>query len=1115
MKKVRKSFVLCGLCSLLLFIYTPLISQKNTPPQKGIENKSRKQFSYGSLSERLHISEIVASNLSTIEFNGVYYDWFEILNNTPNNIDLASYYLSDLATNLTKFQLSSTPGENVILAGETKIFWASSLPNLGSNHTNFSLSQNGEAVILTAPDGVTIIDQVAFPKQRTDVSYGLDYTGNGVYKYFRPTSPGADNDLNNSYLGILNPVTFSQSGSFYNSPFTLSITNPNPGSDIIYTLDGSNPDSLKVSNPTFFSYKNVYPELPGDPYGPLLTASYESFKYNSGITISDRTFTDTNYVSNFASSYHSFPFYLPTYPVKKANIVRAIAHKPGYLASEIVTNTYIYSSSGQNPYGVPIISTVSSNDNLFDYNTGIYTAGYRLDLWRQFDPMGDANLCAPGNYSLNGSLYERSGNFEYFSGNSRVINEALGFRINGNCSATIQQKALRFYSNTKFNNFSFFSSHPSLKHDRIIARQSGNDFFGTMFKDAFVQNLTKSLNYATQKYQPAVSFLNGEYWGILNMRERYDKYYFKNIYNTPIDSIDLLKIAYYQTDIEEGSDFTYEAFKSSVLTYNMTDSLAFAYSSSFFDASSLIDYQITETFISNQDWPNNNLGVWRKTKSYVESTNNNVNDGRFRWFFYDADWSLGFSGSQPDTQLPSELIEKPGNEIFKKLLTNPDIKENFASKYADVLNSILRPSYSVNIYNQMQNQYRPLIGDQIRRWKGIADSLTWENNCQNIKNYLSNRPTYIWDDLSYYLGLDSTFLLTLITNDFSKGYIKVNTLTLDNNQVGIDPNPSNWTGRYFRNLKIQLTAVPRAGYEFVKWIKNGIDVISPTLEIYENENVTYQAIFQIIGGTPTQIPTPYTLSGCSYKMLSWPSNSTASSYPANMRFVYYSVSDPLLTSTTISGYTTGAYNHTSRTRIMGNGSRGFSFYNVNNTAINNGYPNLKLGGAILGLNTQNIDSASVSFKARTLAANTRKYAIRLQYRIGETGAFLDFSPPVVYQGKTVIDSTSFNNIRIPQSIIGQPYVQLLWKYYYTGTGTSGNRDHLGLDDIEIKSFKSENLNANGQYAIVNYPSNVTIKGTIQNSELYYRASNSILLLPNFSVNSSNIFEAKIQTCANQ
>ena len=131
------------------------------------------------------ISEFMAKNDSTlIDGDGNYSDWIELYNTGDSAVDLTGWYLSDDTNNLVKWVFPSKS----IAAGEFLIIFASGTDtagytdSLGHLHTNFKLSGDGEDVILTQSDGVTVISAFyGYPEQDDDISYGLDQDSGTSY----------------------------------------------------------------------------------------------------------------------------------------------------------------------------------------------------------------------------------------------------------------------------------------------------------------------------------------------------------------------------------------------------------------------------------------------------------------------------------------------------------------------------------------------------------------------------------------------------------------------------------------------------------------------------------------------------------------------------------------------------------------------------------------------------------------------------------------------------------------------------------------------------------------------------------------------------------------------
>lgn len=183
------------------------------------------------------ITELVADNTFSLEDGfGAAPDWIEIRN--PNNqaLNLEGFGLSDDPSDIMKWVFP----EGVILHPHSNIIVFASGRNIFDSHshrwhTNFSLNRNGESVTLTAPDGKTILDVLAYAsEQAEDLAFGRTLTGN--LAYMEPT-PGMDNETAH-YVGWLRPVTFSQPRGFYENNFTLTLDHEDPEAEIRVSYNG-------------------------------------------------------------------------------------------------------------------------------------------------------------------------------------------------------------------------------------------------------------------------------------------------------------------------------------------------------------------------------------------------------------------------------------------------------------------------------------------------------------------------------------------------------------------------------------------------------------------------------------------------------------------------------------------------------------------------------------------------------------------------------------------------------------------------------------------------------------------------------------------------------------
>lgn len=192
----------------------------------------------------VRISEVVAENKYSLkDGDGDASDWIELRNPGNTAVNLVGYGLSDNPAVPMKWVF---PATNLAPHGTLIVFAsgrATSPDPAGFLHANFKLEKNGGTVVLTATNGTTTLDTITYPEQDTDLAYGRDLAGN--WTFLEPT-PNAVNAAS-TYLGWLKQPDWSHARGFYETPFTLSLTNNSPGATVLYSIGGAEP-ALTYSN---------------------------------------------------------------------------------------------------------------------------------------------------------------------------------------------------------------------------------------------------------------------------------------------------------------------------------------------------------------------------------------------------------------------------------------------------------------------------------------------------------------------------------------------------------------------------------------------------------------------------------------------------------------------------------------------------------------------------------------------------------------------------------------------------------------------------------------------------------------------------------------------------
>ena len=602
-------------------------------------------------------------------------------------------------------------------------------------------------------------------------------------------------------------LVFSQDAGYYEQEFMLTLTTAYKDAVIRYTTDGADPTST-------------------------------TREYLAPITVKNRT-ADENVLANISNIRGSGPGYFrPTVSLHKGMVIKAaVFDKTGQRLTNIITKSYFVHPEIFTKYGeLPIISIVTEQKNFFDNSLGIYVNG---------------------NWNNKGETWERPAHFELFEPDGTVgISQSMGVRIQGAYSRGFTQKSLRFYARSRYD-----EEHPNVEYDLLggdmkdyygnniekfenfLLRNSGNDFEGgVMLRDGFMQRLAKNTNTDMQGYRPAVAFINGEFWGIYNIRQRVDNHLAAAKFDLNPDMVAAYEISggaqnatlndgdqsdldYYNTMYSffnnNSGKFSQESYYKEALTY--------------IDEDNLIDYYITNFYINNSDWPWNNCKFWR----YKEPNGYNPYapagmDGRFRFVLSDTDFGFGGLGGGYHENLLNKVISQGsapyGSRIFRRLLENSTFRNKFINRFCDLLNTEFEEDVVRRTLEAAANKIYSIMPYHIDRWRNNTNNMNdWQNRINYMFEFGQRRGGYVRDHIRNQWGLGVNTTLSLSCNK-EGGHLRINAIDLTDGVNGV-ANPGAWSGVYFAGTTQQITAKPAAGYRFEKFI---VRTDSSSNEYYTN-----------------------------------------------------------------------------------------------------------------------------------------------------------------------------------------------------------------------------------------------------------------------------------------
>jgi hypothetical protein len=768
------------------------------------------------------INEVMASNGSVLaDRDGDYEDWLELHNYGDGPLNLAGYGLSDNAAEPFKW----TFPEVAIGSGEYLLVWASGKNRRepGSElHANFAIRAAGQEVILTRPDGA-LQDEFPAAAIPRNLTMGRVPDGTGEWFYFDEPTPGAKNTTM-AYTGVLSPPEISLPAGFY--PEEQEVIALHAREDVVlrYTLDGSAPTS---GSPLFPGSLRVASRV-GEPN------QFSSIKTTAG--------------GDFWRN--------PNHDVFKATVLRVRAFPTrGELPSVTVTRTYFVGEDVEGRYSLPVLSVVTDRDHFFGHERGIYVAGAGYDgEWRN------------SNYWQRGRDWERPAHLEIFEQDGKLgLAQDVGTRIHGGWSRRWAFKSLRFYARSDYgqNEFSYrlFPDQPYDSYKRFIIRNSGNDHEFTLLRDAFMQRLVGHMQFDTQAYRPAIIFINGEYWGIKNLRERYDRHYLARVHGVDPDNLDLL---HGNRWVKEGNAAHYNAMLQYIRRNGVSDPEHYEHVQRLMDVDNFIDYNIAQIYLNNTDWPGNNIDFWRlRTEEYVEGAPYG-HDGRWRWMLFDTDfgfWQYDGSRDRP-THNALAFATAPGGTswpnpdwstfLLRSLLENESFRLAFINRFADQLNTAFLPARVIPIINEMASVIEPEIAGHVRRFGRPSSVTRWNNDITRMRDFGNQRGNHQFGHIRAHFQLSGLYTLTVDVGAGGEGKVRVNSIAIDENTLGLQGEAYPWSGRYFRGVPLEIEAIPEPGYRFVRWLELEEETERKTT-IAPEGNVSLTAVFEPVPPALAQI----------------------------------------------------------------------------------------------------------------------------------------------------------------------------------------------------------------------------------------------------------------------
>ena len=531
--------------------------------------------------------------------------------------------------------------------------------------------------------------------------------------------------------------------------------------------------------------------------------------------------------------------YTQAIPISGNTVIRARVFQQHYIPSLTFSRTYIKSVQ----HDLPIATLVTDPDNLFDDESGIYVYGndYENNL-----PFFGANFWKDWERDVHFSFYEEDGTLE--------VKLDAGMKIFGGWSRSNDQRSISIFARSRYGDGELkHSLFPELDYDKfeaIVLRSSGQDWMKTNIKDIVVTELMKGSGVDNQAYRSSAVYINGQYWGFYNIREKVNEHFLESKHGVDASEVNILQN---NGDIVQGTNSDYRELIEFVKVNALSTEDNYQYVAERIDIDNFIAYWAGQVYIDNTDWPGNNIKFWNSPGT------------KWRWIMYDTDFSffrpwVGSVTSTANTLEFSLADNGPGwpnppwsTLLMRKLLQNTGFKHKFINRFADDMNTRFKYNavvsavdrVSARVDSEIQRHYSHWYSERSDYWKNqnmFQSRDQWLQEVEKIEQFAQQRPVNMKTHIRGYFGIDGMFTLGVSVDNNQAGQVRLNSILLDGDS---------WSGEYFDGIPVTLEAIPNEGYEFVKWENDDNQKVRI---IYSEENANVVAIFQQTSGTGDATP---------------------------------------------------------------------------------------------------------------------------------------------------------------------------------------------------------------------------------------------------------------------
>lgn len=416
--------------------------------------------------------------------------------------------------------------------------------------------------------------------------------------------------------------------------------------------------------------------------------------------------TDGSTPSTNSSKYTGPLFLSETTSLKVVNI------EEGKLPSKVVTSSYIINEN----HTLPVMS-ISMKPSDFRYiERNAWTNGIEVEAHAE--------------------LYEE--------GNSFSI--PCGFKLFGGSTRGMAKKSYALKFRTSYGESSLhypvFDTRDFSKFDTLVIRSGSQDSENALLRDIFATSVMEESEAEVQAYKSIILYINGDYWGVYNIREKVDDTFLSNHYNVDGEKGNIVRTDY---EVGLGTANDYRSIINFLTTNNMTKQENYEKIKEMVNINSLIDFWIGEIYTNNNDIINSRT-----------FTHPDIDKGKLHFIYYDLDYSLYFPMNNYYTFMtnPEGMSDFKVPTVFmRSMFQNKQFKNDFVERLSEQLKTTWSKENLNKTLEEIYNKLKPEMERNQKRWGMTMQD--WEDSVDVIRTYIEKREGYLLNQTKNFFSLSN------------------------------------------------------------------------------------------------------------------------------------------------------------------------------------------------------------------------------------------------------------------------------------------------------------------------------------------------------------------------